>query len=58
MPKFIYVQFLLEQSNSNNHFISIKPENKPNGYKCHHIVPRSWKPEWSKESNNLINVSA
>ena len=69
MPKSIYVQFLSEQPNANihylnrlvkilNHFISIEPENKPKGFECHHIVPKSWKPEWIKEPNNLIKVLA
>ena len=67
MPKSIYVDYLAEQPNSNphylnrlikllNHFISIEPENKPKGYECHHIVPRSWKPELEFEKDNLLKV--
>ena len=67
MPKSIYIQFLSEQSNSNphylnrlikflNHFIAIEPNDKPSGFECHHIVPKSWKPEWSKEPDNLLKV--
>ena len=67
MPKSIYVQHLVEQSNSNlhflnrlikilNHFISIEPEDKPKGFECHHIVPRSWKPEWDKVPENHLKV--
>ena len=67
MPKSIYVQFLLEQPNSNphhlnrlvkvlNHFISIEPDNKPKGFESHHIVPKSWKPEWKKVKDNLLKV--
>jgi len=69
MPKSIYVQYLAEQPNSNshflnrliktlNHFISIEPPKKPKGYESHHIVPRSWKPEWEFEKNNLLKVPA
>ena len=69
MPKSIYVQFLLEQPNSNphylkrlvkllNHFILIEPPKKTKGYESHHIVPRSWKPEWEKEPDNLLKVPA
>jgi hypothetical protein len=69
MPKSIYVQFLSEQPNSNlhflnrlikllNHFISIEPEDKPKGFECHHIIPKSWNPEWSKEPDNLLKVPA
>lgn len=69
MPKTIYVDYLSEQPNSNphylnrlvkllNHFISIEPGDKPKGFECHHIVPKSWKPEWSKESNNILKVPA
>ena len=69
MPKSIYVQFLLEQPNSNhhylnrlikllNHFISIEPKDKPKGFESHHIVPKakSWKPEWKDEKDNLLKV--
>lgn len=67
MPKTIYVQFLSEQPNTNihylnrivkllNHFISIEPSKKSKGFECHHIVPKSWKPEWIKEPNNLLKV--
>ncbi len=67
MPKSIYAGFLIEQPNSNphylirlvkllNHFISIEPPKKIKGYERHHIVPRSWKPEWIKEPNNLLKV--
>ena len=69
MPKNIYVQFLLEQPNSNfhylnrlikilNHFISIEPPKKIKGYEDHHIVPKSWKPEWDKVSENHLKVPA
>lgn len=69
MPKSIYVQFLSKHPNSNlhylnrlvnvlNHFISIEPEDKPKGFECHHIVPKSWKPEWHKEPDNLLKVPA
>jgi len=69
MPKSIYVQFLLEQPNASihflnrlvkilNHFISIEPEDKPSGFECHHMVPKSWKSEWSKEPRNLLKVPA
>ena len=69
MPKSIYVQHLVEQPNSNshylnrlikllNHFIYIESEDKPKGFECHHIVPKSWKPEWDKEPNNLLKVPA
>ena len=69
MPKSIYVDFLVEHPNASihylnrlvkflNHFISIEPEDKPRGYECHHIVPKSWKPEWSKEPDNLLKVPA
>lgn len=68
MPKSIYVRHLAEQPNSNshylnrlikvlNHFISIEPEDKHRGYECHHIVPKSWKPEWKKVKDNLLKVS-
>ena len=69
MPKRIYVQFLLEQPNSNphylnrlikllNHYISIEPPKKIKGYESHHIVPKckSWKPEWKKVKDNLLKV--
>jgi hypothetical protein len=69
MPKHIYVQFLLEQPNASihylsrlvkvlNHFISIEPPKRTKGYESHHIVPKSWKPEWSKEPDNLLKVPA
>jgi len=67
MPKSIYVQFLSEQSNLNSHYlnrlikllshsIAIEPFKKTEGFECHHIVPKSWKPEWIKEPNNLLKV--
>ena len=69
MPKSIYIQFLSERPNSNphylirlvkllNHFISIEPPKKTRGYEDHHIVPKakSWKPEWSKEPDNLLKI--
>ena len=67
MPKSIYVQHLAEQPNSNphflnrlvkilNHFILIEPENKPRGFESHHIVPKSWKPEWKKVKDNHLKV--
>jgi len=67
MPKSIYVQHLIEQPDSNphylnrlinllNHFISIEPEDKPKGFESHHIVPESWKPEWKKVKDNLLKV--
>ena len=67
MSKSIYVQFLSEQPNSNphylsrlikllNHFIFIEPKDKPKGFECHHIVPKSWKPEWNKIPNNRLKV--
>ena len=69
MSKFIYVQFLLEQPNTNlhylnrlvkllNHFIFIEPPKKPKGYENHHIVPKakSWKPEWDKIPENHLKV--
>ena len=69
MPKSIYVQFLLEQPNSNSHylnrlikvlnyFISIEPTKKTKGYESHHIAPRSWKPEWDKVPENHLKVPA
>ena len=69
MPKSIYVQFLLEQPKSNlhylnrlikllNHFISIEPLKKTKGFEDHHIVPRSWKPEWDKVPENHLRVPA
>jgi len=69
MPKTIYVQYLLEQPNSNphylnrlikllNHFISIEPTKKTKGYESHHIAPKSWKPEWKKVKDNLLKVPA
>jgi hypothetical protein len=69
MPKSIYVQLLLEQPNASihflnrlvktlNYFISIEPEDKPKGFECHHIVPKSWKPEWEFEKDNLLKVPA
>ena len=69
MPKSIYVQFLLEQPNSNphflsrlvkvlNHFISIEPPKKIKGFESHHIAPKSWKPEWKKVKDNLLKVPA
>ena len=69
MPKSIYVRHLIEQPNSSihflnrlvkilNHFISIEPPKKTKGYESHHIVPRSWKPEWEFEKNNLLKVPA
>lgn len=33
-----------------NHHINL------NGYECHHIVPKSWKPEWKNEFYNLLKV--
>ena len=61
--------YLAEQPHSNlhflnrlikllNHFISIEPKDKPKGFECHHIVPRSWKPEWGDEKNNLLKLPA
>ena len=69
MPTTIYVDYLVEQPNSNphylnrlikilNYFISIEPEDKPSGFECHHIVPKSWKPEWEFETDNLLKVPA
>ena len=69
MPKSIYVKHLSEQPNSNphhlnrlikllNHFISVEPPKRTKGFECHHIVPKSWKPKWSKESDNLLKVPA
>jgi len=69
MPKSIYVQYLTEQPNSNshylnrlikllNHFILIEPSKKPKGFESHHIVPKSWKPEWKKVKDNLLKVPA
>ena len=69
MPKSIYVQFLLEQPNASihflnrlvkvlNHFISIEPPKKIKGFESHHIVPKSWKPEWKKVKDNLLKVPA
>ena len=68
MSKSIYVQFLSEQSNLNSHYlnrlikllshsIAIEPFKKTEGFECHHIVPKSWKPEWIKEPDNLLKVS-
>ncbi len=67
MPKSIYVDFLIERPNASihylnrlvkllNHFISIEPSKKPKGFECHHIVPKSWKPEWEFEKDNLIKI--
>ena len=67
MPKSIYVDFIAEQPNSNshflnrlikvlNHFILIEPTKKTKGFESHHIVPRSWKPEWEKVKDNLLKV--
>lgn len=67
MSKTIYIQFLSEQPNSNphylnrlikllNYFISIEPEDKPKGFECHHVVPKSWKPEWDKIPENHLRV--
>ena len=67
MSKSIYVQYLTEQPNANLHylnrlvnvldyFITIEPPKKTEGFESHHIVPKSWKPEWSKEPNNLLKV--
>ena len=61
--------FLTEQPNSNphylnrlikllNHFISIEPPKKTKGYESHHIVPKSWKPEWKKIKDTLLKVPA
>jgi len=71
MPKSIYVQHLVEQPNTNihylnrlvkllNHFISIEPKDKPKGFEDHHIVPKakSWKPEWDKIPENHLKVPA
>jgi len=69
MPKSIYVEHLSQQPKSNihyltrlvkllNHFISIEPKDKPKGFECHHIVPKSWKPEWEFEKDNLLKVPA
>jgi ribosomal protein S27AE len=69
MPKSIYIDYLIEQPSSNhhylnrlikilNHFISIEPSKKPKGFEKHHIVPKSWKPEWIKEPDNLLKVPA
>ena len=59
--------FLSEQPNSNphylnrlikllNHFISIEPPKKIKGYERHHIIPKSWKPEWDKISENHLKI--
>ncbi len=69
MPKSIYVQFLLEQPNSNFHYlnrlihllndyISIEPSKKTKGYEDNYIVPKakSWKPEWDKILENHLKV--
>lgn len=67
MPKSIYVNYLSEQPNSNphylnrlikllNHFISVEPPKRTKGFERHHIVPKSWKPEWEFETNNLLKV--
>lgn len=69
MPKSIYVQHLAEQPNSNlhylnriikllDHFISVEPPKRTKGYESHHIVPKSWKPEWKKVKDNLLKVPA
>ena len=68
MLKSIYVQYLSEQPNVEhylnrlikvlNHFIAIEPADKPNGYECHHIIPKSWNPEWEKEPDNILKVPA
>lgn len=66
MTNSIYIQYLSEQPGIEhylnrlikflNHFISIEPFNKPKGFECHHIVPKSWKPEWEFEKDNLLKV--
>ena len=69
MPKTIYVNYLSEQPNSNphylnrlikllNHFISVEPPKRTKGFEDHHIVPKSWKPEWKKVKDNLLKVPA
>ena len=69
MPKHIYVQFLLEQPNSNphylnrlikllNYFISVESPKRTKGFERHHIVPKSWKPEWDKIPENHLKVPA
>ena len=61
--------FLTEQPNSNphflnrlikllNHFISIEPPKKIKDFESHHIVPKSWKPEWDKVPENHLKVPA
>lgn len=67
MSKTIYVQFLAKQTNANNHylnrlikilnhFISIEPEKKSKDYEYHHIVPKSWKPDWKKIKDNIVQL--
>lgn len=68
MPKSIYIQYLSEYPNANPHYLnrlikiliyfsSIEPKDKPFDYESHHIVPKSWKPEWKNEKDNLLKVS-
>src|SRR6185503_7110406 len=40
------------------HSIKISPTKRPKYFEGHHIVPKSWKPEWKKEKENIVNVSA
>jgi hypothetical protein len=66
MPKNIYVHYLTEKSDSNlhylnrlikilHHFILIE-SSITNSYEHHHIVPRSWQPEWVNKSRNILKV--
>lgn len=64
MSKNIYIDYLAEQPDSNNHYLNRllkilrysteKEVSHQIGYEKHHIVPKSWKPEWKRVKDNLI----
>lgn len=64
MSKNIYIDYLAEQPESNNHYLNRllkilrysteKEVSHQIGYEEHHIVPKSWKPEWKRVKDNMI----
>ena len=64
MSKNIYIDYLAEQPGSNNHYLNRllkilrysteKEVSHQIGYEEHHIVPKSWKPEWKRVKDNMI----
>lgn len=59
-----YVKYLSEQSDTNSHYLNRLIKllshfvlNEPNIGESHHIIPKSWKPEWHHEKENRVLLS-